>query len=172
MRARKWLRRIIVLWIVTGLVAGISMFRPPVLCIGTRAIALMDGRIVMVFADRPIFRIPAVAGGDEMIGAGNVRTGLAPGPLWLPTWINSGVSTVTGGKVVPLLSTWYVWLPLPLLLILFGALAIALFVWSRRNPQGHCRKCGYNLTGNTSGACPECGAACPHQNETLQSEVH
>ena len=22
----------------------------------------------------------------------------------------------------------------------------------------HCRGCGYNLTGNESGACPECGA--------------
>jgi hypothetical protein len=25
-------------------------------------------------------------------------------------------------------------------------------------PPGHCRRCGYNLTGNVSGACPECGA--------------
>jgi hypothetical protein len=22
---------------------------------------------------------------------------------------------------------------------------------------GHCQKCGYNLTGNVSGVCPECG---------------
>ncbi len=27
----------------------------------------------------------------------------------------------------------------------------------RRKPPGHCRKCGYNLTGNVSGVCPECG---------------
>jgi hypothetical protein len=27
----------------------------------------------------------------------------------------------------------------------------------RRNPLGHCGQCGYNLTGNTSGLCPECG---------------
>jgi hypothetical protein len=26
-----------------------------------------------------------------------------------------------------------------------------------RIPPGHCRKCGYNLTGNVSGVCPECG---------------
>ncbi|MGD8451537.1 MAG: hypothetical protein PVJ57_06935 [Phycisphaerae bacterium] len=25
--------------------------------------------------------------------------------------------------------------------------------------QGHCVNCGYNLTGNTSGVCPECGTA-------------
>lgn len=26
-----------------------------------------------------------------------------------------------------------------------------------RIPPGHCKQCGYNLTGNTSGICPECG---------------
>ncbi len=28
----------------------------------------------------------------------------------------------------------------------------------RRFPPGHCQKCGYNLTGNVSGRCPECGS--------------
>jgi hypothetical protein len=28
---------------------------------------------------------------------------------------------------------------------------------NRRRRHGHCLKCGYNLTGNTSGVCPECG---------------
>jgi hypothetical protein len=27
----------------------------------------------------------------------------------------------------------------------------------RRRPPGSCATCGYNLTGNTSGVCPECG---------------
>ena len=27
----------------------------------------------------------------------------------------------------------------------------------RRFPKGHCQTCGYDLTGNTSGVCPECG---------------
>lgn len=26
-------------------------------------------------------------------------------------------------------------------------------------PPGHCRNCGYDLTGNVSGICPECGRA-------------
>jgi hypothetical protein len=26
-------------------------------------------------------------------------------------------------------------------------------------PPGHCVTCGYDLTGNTSGTCPECGTA-------------
>jgi len=33
------------------------------------------------------------------------------------------------------------------------------FIRSRRRPEaGFCIPCGYNLTGNTSGICPECGA--------------
>ena len=30
---------------------------------------------------------------------------------------------------------------------------------ARRHCVGHCRRCGYNLTGNRSGRCPECGQA-------------
>lgn len=28
-----------------------------------------------------------------------------------------------------------------------------------RHPPGHCQECGYDLTGNESGVCPECGKA-------------
>ena len=28
---------------------------------------------------------------------------------------------------------------------------------ARRYPRGHCQGCGYDLTGNVSGRCPECG---------------
>ncbi|MCP4591532.1 MAG: hypothetical protein GY842_12380 [bacterium] len=27
----------------------------------------------------------------------------------------------------------------------------------RKPPPGYCQRCGYDLTGNTSGVCPECG---------------
>jgi hypothetical protein len=37
--------------------------------------------------------------------------------------------------------------------------------WRRLSyPLGHCQSCGYNLTGNESGKCPECGTlARPNQ---------
>ncbi len=42
---------------------------------------------------------------------------------------------------------------------LLTALPTALLFWfdRRRISPGRCPKCGYNLTGNVSGICPECG---------------
>ena len=41
-----------------------------------------------------------------------------------------------------------------------GALMAVLWWLDRRRiPPGHCRKCGYDLTGNVSGVCSECGAS-------------
>jgi hypothetical protein len=46
------------------------------------------------------------------------------------------------------------WLPL----VCAGVLTAVLWWLDRRRiPPGHCRKCGYDLTGNVSGRCPECG---------------
>ena len=47
-----------------------------------------------------------------------------------------------------------------LVLVPFLVATIALW-WLdyRKFPIGHCQCCGYDLTGNVSGRCPECGAA-------------
>ena len=53
-------------------------------------------------------------------------------------------------------------LDLWLLMIAFSVLP-ALAAWrlwrARRSSSGACGFCGYDLTGNTSGVCPECGTA-------------
>jgi hypothetical protein len=52
----------------------------------------------------------------------------------------------------------YLWVPLVLCV---GIIAARLIVWNRqrRKPAGSCQHCGYDLTGNVSGICPECGKA-------------
>jgi hypothetical protein len=46
-------------------------------------------------------------------------------------------------------------LPIPLCLMI---VATGLLFWLHRPcPPGHCPNCGYDLTANVSGKCPECG---------------
>lgn len=56
----------------------------------------------------------------------------------------------TLGCVIACIQVW--WL-LPSMAIVAG-----LLWWRDRSfPSGHCEKCGYDLTGNVSGVCSECG---------------
>jgi hypothetical protein len=51
--------------------------------------------------------------------------------------------------------TGAIWMPFLIVALPTG------FLWyrdRRRIPPGCCQGCGYNLTGNVSGICPECGA--------------
>lgn len=49
------------------------------------------------------------------------------------------------------------WVSLEWLFFLI-ALSTAVLWWRgrKRQHEGHCRQCGYNMTGNVSGRCPEC----------------
>ncbi len=58
----------------------------------------------------------------------------------------------------------FVRIPLWMLLLLFATYPVVVttrsrFVRWRRRRNGHCRHCGYDLTGDTTGRCPECGIA-------------
>jgi hypothetical protein len=61
----------------------------------------------------------------------------------------------------------WVWIPLWMPFVALAAVTTFLWYRDRRHiPLGHCPACGYDLTGNVSGRCPECGAACPTGAET------
>jgi hypothetical protein len=49
------------------------------------------------------------------------------------------------------------WLPTVLFAFLPTRYAVLAWLKSRRFGVGQCSFCGYSLTGNTSGVCPECG---------------
>jgi len=51
------------------------------------------------------------------------------------------------------------------LLLTSGAIPVLFFIRNfRRRPKGCCSGCGYSLTGNTSGTCPECGTPIPQSS--------
>ena len=55
----------------------------------------------------------------------------------------------------------YISLPLWIPFVLIGGTTLLLFWCDRhRIPPCCCQSCGYNLTGNVSGSCPECGEPC------------
>ena len=64
--------------------------------------------------------------------------------IWLPVLV-----TVPGFRALAI----PVWIPLVLVVL---TLAIARILCRSARP-GHCPNCDYNLTGLTSGVCPECG---------------
>lgn len=71
---------------------------------------------------------------------------------WRPHLYMAGTGPLTDRDVELVIPLW----------MLTGLVAIptAVIWWrDRRFPRGHCRVCGYNLTGNISAICPECGTA-------------
>lgn len=58
------------------------------------------------------------------------------------------------------------WIPLIVIVI-----PTAIFWWRDRPPRaGHC-PCGYNLTGNVSGTCPECGEAATGESDQASGDA-
>ena len=94
------------------------------------------------------------------IGAGSMALALRDHPTASGEWYSYRVRGYLGlsaprlirgrvgaGVLVPM------WIPL----LLVGLPTLLLWWRDRRVPPGHCQACGYDLTGNVSGVCPECG---------------
>lgn len=101
-----------------------------------------------------------VAKGSIMIARGRVQ----PQAYWLWRRIPPNFE---GGRLVyswtPSFESepggWMTVLPLWLPLVLSAIPTVILWRLNRRRGPGCCQKCGYDLRGNISGICPECGQA-------------
>ena len=118
------------------------------------AVSLGVWSMVWIWSSRPLtvitlqdgcihlFQRPLVFDGLEFTWAFFEPPSFASSWQWLVTWEKS---------------RFYVIVPLyPFALI---AALVTIICW-HHIPPGHCQKCGYNLTGNMSGICPECGTPC------------
>ena len=77
---------------------------------------------------------------------------------------------------------FYLWIPLYPFFLMSAILPVWWFIrfpgcWFVRNfqlrrpfPAGCCHRCGYNLTGNVSGICPECGTPVPPKADAVTKD--
>jgi hypothetical protein len=81
------------------------------------------------------------------------------GLLLMPGWVGLCADQRTGANPVYLIAVPY-WLPVLITAIMpswWVALQRRRRLRAWRSRAGLCVSCGYDLTGNTSGVCPECG---------------
>lgn len=101
---------------------------------------------------------------EFVVGAMIVTFGPSVGSGWSRI---DEVSSHYNGLLYWTLRTWSSGFAVPLIwlggLFLIGFLAMLVpevcSLFRRHVEPGHCRKCQYNLTGNVTGICPECGTA-------------
>jgi len=81
------------------------------------------------------------------------------GLSWIDT-LESGPLWFGGARINQRVIAIPIWMP-----ITIAATGTFVLYWTGRGrrPVGHCADCGYNLTGNVSGRCPECGALVGNQ---------
>ena len=78
-----------------------------------------------------------------------VERNISSGPLFWWFDYQPGILTQGSCFITP------IWVPLAVI----GVPTILAWRRDRPFPPGHCQRCGYDLTGNTSGVCPECGVS-------------
>ncbi len=107
----------------------------------------------------------AVGGGSALLGVGDASVMLfnSDGPI--PRWSSERAPSRQLVSTAIYFSGWrWMLIQIPLWLIFLMCTiptAILFYVDRARTQSGRCCvSCGYSLTGNTSGTCPECGAAC------------
>jgi hypothetical protein len=80
-------------------------------------------------------------------------------------WFGPFIVTTSGPGIVTTTQQRGYYVHLPLVYVFAGLLVVSFLTWPPRRRPGCCSECGYDLTGNESGVCPECGAGVARTGE-------
>jgi hypothetical protein len=139
-RAPKWRKLYLFCLIVAGvLFLGffISCMSDLRLIFDSCNVHVSGGKIAVFLPYQPYNRPPLPFIGMKWYGGFGVNA-------WMPGYVDNG-------------SAHLFWLPLWIPFAIFSGTALLLHARARKPKPGTCAKCGYNLTGNVTGVCPECG---------------
>ncbi len=144
-------------------------WRTAVLWVGCTLCVLVAAAFVVSARWWVWFQVPNVGDPSLYLRAGSVslvRESMVSAPLFveghslgLSRWNSWTAQWVMHGSKAGPIYTW-AYFEFPIWLLFLTVLLPTLLVWRfvPKFPRGHCRRCGYNLTGLTEARCPECGA--------------
>ena len=155
-------RRILLILMITGLIASVGVWVASYcfwqgISVGRYSpqsilvIAAMDGRIAvtrLVTTWKPV--------DESMATSWFVDAMSSEGALWFAP--RPGLNLDYHPMPPHFVLTIPIWLIVMPFAVVLGLLSIPWWRRLRRRWRGCCLDCGYDLTGNVSGACPECGA--------------
>ena len=151
MKAQRRLRRVLT-WISTAIfLAALAVW----LLSGFRWFYMSDGRRVTAHASDGILTVdtyPTPGIRSTLIASGPKQFHVRPAPWLSLRPLTLWTSTAYGGTATVALP-----LALPPAALLLPTCLFWFWPHARGTSPGHCRKCGYDLTGNVTGRCPECG---------------
>lgn len=143
-RLARWVFRIgVAVCAVIVVLSVVSIWKSLTYSSGKWAVGVTYGSVVVYHYNAP----------PSWVGQDGWRIG--PAVYVLRLWTEKWTSTYgSPGRPMTMTARWY-----PTWMFLLAAMIPTVLAWRRqREPlRGHCRKCGYDLTGNVTGRCPECG---------------
>lgn len=113
--------------------------------------------VTIVIVASALVGLPLILTADDRKRTAWIHLGLST--LLLFGSLYSMTSALSRGEPLWIFRAGF-WIGMAGLLLLVTGNARAAFTKSP-SPAGHCRSCGYNLSGNVSGICPECGKPVP-----------
>lgn len=169
-------RRARCLFLIAGTALGgawyFSVHRPLELQAGKSYVGLQYGQFVIRVSTAQI----PLAGGREIIRIGpKLGTGAARSAVGFPDSLSLTMLGLVHAKVMHDKGTHWLSVLMPMWILLLGSWAsIVIVVWrqnGKARQQGNlCHVCNYDLTGNESGTCPECGTSIPEEKQRAIAE--